>query len=191
MPSNTFPNNFSWLFQNGPSIPIINAKDNIEILTSPTDFHQKLINLSSTAKNRISLSTLYLGNDPYTKKLIDSIHNNLKSNKNEKFNFSIICDYARGNRNSDSTRGAILPMKQEFPDKVKLSMYATPAVGNTMKKYLPTTLREAIGVQHTKIYLFDDDVVISGANLRGIFQSKKKFQKLIISVNLALKANYP
>ena len=172
-----FPDHFKWLFENGPSIPIYDAHENIEILTSPSHFHQTMINQAKNVSKRIKLSTLYLGNDPPTKILVDAIFANLrKSNKNSEteksktgLTFEIVCDYARGNRNSDSTRGAILPIKKEFPDKVKLSMYSTPAIGNTVNNYFPSILKETIGVQHSKIYLFDDNVILSGANLSQIY----------------------
>ena len=70
-PEQPFPQHFQWLFENGPSVPIVNATENIEILHTPQQFHENLVRLAKTATSRINLSTLYMGNDPKTKELID------------------------------------------------------------------------------------------------------------------------
>lgn len=181
-----FPPHFQWLFQNGPSIPIINAANNINIINSPAQFHQTLINLSDQAQFRINLSALYLGTDDITKQLVNSIeatlekHLNKSSNdilskgdfkntKNPNFKFSIICDHSRGTRYNDSTRQSIYPLKRKYPQNTRLSLYHTPYLRSWQKKVLPTAAKEIIGVHHCKIYIFDNDVIMSGANLSKIY----------------------
>ena len=67
-----FPDHFRWLFENGPSIPIINATENVQILHTPQEFHSTLVDLAKNANHRIALSTLYMGNDAPTKELLDA-----------------------------------------------------------------------------------------------------------------------
>lgn len=167
-----FPDHFRWLFDNGPSIPIINATENVQVLHTPSQFHQTLVDLAKNAQTRIALSTLYMGNDAPTKELLDACESSLSTKPNLKFN--VVCDYSRGNRAADSTRGATIHLKKTYPSRFRLSMYHTPSLRGWRKKVLPNKLNEVIGVQHSKIYLFDDTVVMTGANLSKIYFTNRQ-----------------
>lgn len=45
---------------------------------------------------------------------------------------------------------------------VQVSLYHTPDLSGYLKQYLPPKLDETVGVQHMKVYLFDDSLVMSG-----------------------------
>ncbi|KAJ1958068.1 CDP-diacylglycerol--glycerol-3-phosphate 3-phosphatidyltransferase [Dipsacomyces acuminosporus] len=59
-------------------------------------------------------------------------------------------------------------------------MYHTPALSGVNKRAWPQRYNETFGLQHIKIYTFDDDVIISGANLsRDYFTNRQdRYMKL-------------
>jgi CDP-diacylglycerol---glycerol-3-phosphate 3-phosphatidyltransferase len=46
-------------------------------------------------------------------------------------------------------------------------MYHTPNLRGWKKKYMPKRINEGWGLQHMKLYGFDDEIMLSGANLSG------------------------
>lgn len=58
-----------------------------------------------------------------------------------------------------------------------------------MKKLLPGKFSETIGVQHTKICVFDNDVCISGANLSNDYFSQRQDRYILIK-DVPKLANY-
>lgn len=182
-----FPKKFQWLFENGPSIPIVNAPQNIQIIQSPSEFHQTMIDLAANATERIGLSTLYMGNDDETQQLLRQCEKTVHHNPN--LYFHLVCDYARGNRGGDSTRAATLKLKQTYPKQFRLSMFHTPCLRGWRKRILPGKLAEVIGVQHAKIYIFDNTVIMSGANLSKIYFTNRQDRYVVFKQQPAL-CNY-
>jgi CDP-diacylglycerol--glycerol-3-phosphate 3-phosphatidyltransferase len=57
----------------------------------------------------------------------------------------------------------LVPLIEEFgSEKVEVRLYHTPNLGAIWKRILPQRFNEGFGLQHTKIYGVDDDVIISG-----------------------------
>lgn len=65
-------NNFGWVSNYGPSFVI--PASNFDVLYEPKDFFQELNKIFASAKNRIYISSLYLGTDPYEYELVDIIY---------------------------------------------------------------------------------------------------------------------
>ncbi|KAJ8037705.1 CDP-diacylglycerol--glycerol-3-phosphate 3-phosphatidyltransferase, mitochondrial [Holothuria leucospilota] len=59
----------------------------------------------------------------------------------------------------------LLPLLQQFPGRVNVSLYHTPDLRGFLKKLIPERYNEVVSVQHLKVYIFDDTFVTSGANL--------------------------
>jgi CDP-diacylglycerol--glycerol-3-phosphate 3-phosphatidyltransferase len=57
-------------------------------------------------------------------------------------------------------------------------LYHTPALRGAWKRLMPDRYNETIGLQHCKIYIFDDTFVMSGANLS---QVKHRRSRLILT----------
>ena len=49
-----------------------------------------------------------------------------------------------------------------------MSLYHTPALRGLRKLLFPRRFDETVGLQHCKVFVFDDDVLISGANLSQV-----------------------
>ncbi|KAJ2369398.1 CDP-diacylglycerol--glycerol-3-phosphate 3-phosphatidyltransferase, partial [Coemansia sp. RSA 2607] len=59
-------------------------------------------------------------------------------------------------------------------DRVRVSLYHTPALSGISKQLWPQRYNETFGLQHIKLYMFDDDTIISGANLsRDYFTNRQ------------------
>lgn len=48
---------------------------------------------------------------------------------------------------------------------IKVFLYHTPKLRGLLRWLLPERYNELIGIQHMKLYIFDDSIIISGANL--------------------------
>ena len=135
----------------------------IEILDSPAAFYETLKQKIRGAKRRIYLSTLYIGKNE--NELIDTIREALTNNP--KLEVSILTDALRGTREDPNPSCATLlaPLITEFGERVKVSMFHTPNLNGWKKKYMPKRINEGWGLQHMKLYGFDDEIMLSGANL--------------------------
>ena len=71
-------------------------------------------------------------------------------------------DYLRGNRGHSNSRSMFQQLLEKYSDQFHLYMYHTPHLRGILKEIFPERLNEVIGLQHTKIYLFDDNVMLTG-----------------------------
>lgn len=86
-----------------------------------------------------------------------------KSSGNKDFEVHILLDFNRGSRGGEvSSRTMLTPLLERFEGMVHVSLYHTPDLSGYLKQYLPPKLDETVGVQHMKVYLFDDSLVMSG-----------------------------
>ncbi len=61
-----------------------------------------------------------------------------------------------------NSRTLLLPLLQEAENRTHVALYHTPELRGFRKWLLPEKFNETIGVQHMKVYLFDDNLIISG-----------------------------
>ena len=138
-------------------------------------FYQEQI---KTANNRILLSSLYLGTGELEKDLVSFcsfvddniivlIHTQvsiLGSVLHDKRNVecTILLDYLRGNRGIPNSVSILQDILASNHNRLKLYLYHTPHLRGLAKKLMPQRFNEVVGLQHTKIYLFDDNVMFSG-----------------------------
>uniref|UniRef100_A0A1I7X809 Na_Ca_ex domain-containing protein n=1 Tax=Heterorhabditis bacteriophora TaxID=37862 RepID=A0A1I7X809_HETBA len=145
-----------WLDNENLSFPV-NA-DNVKIINTPSEFYDLLVARSKVARDRIALSTLYIGEGDLENKLIKAIEDNLSQNTN--LRVSILLDYLRGTRGGKD-RSSVSLLKC-IADKASIYLYHTPELDGLLKKILPERTNEIIGLQHMKLYIFDDCLLISG-----------------------------
>lgn len=50
-----------------------------------------------------------------------------------------------------------------------------------LKRKLPVRWNEVVGVQHMKIYVFDDQLILSGANLSNTYFTDRQDRYLVLS----------
>lgn len=75
----------------------------------------------------------------------------------------ILLDYMRGSRGKQNSREMLKPLlKSQYGDRCKVFLYHTPKLRGIMKATIPDRFNELIGLQHMKLYMIDDDLIISG-----------------------------
>lgn len=68
----------------------------------------------------------------------------------------------------------------DHKDQVRITLYRTPDLTKGLEKILPSRLNEVIGVNHMKIYVFDDNVLMSGANLSSSYFTNRQDRYILL-----------
>lgn len=165
----------NWLYSVSPCFPVDASK--ITIIHEPQVFYKTLVEKCENAKSRIILASLYIGVGKLENKLITSIHDNMKRNENLKVN--ILLDFTRGTRGVINSKSILMPLINEN-DSCCVSLYHTPALRGLTKKLAPARWNELFGLQHMKLYLIDDTVIISGANLSNDYFTNRQDRYIMI-----------
>ncbi|PLB33817.1 CDP-diacylglycerol--glycerol-3-phosphate 3-phosphatidyltransferase [Aspergillus candidus] len=137
---------------------------NIIILDSPASFYETLKDKIRKARRRIYFSTLYIGKTEHD--LIETLDQALAENPD--LQVSILTDALRGTRESpDPSCASLLStlVAKHGSDRVEIRMFHTPNLTGLRKKHIPRRINEGWGLQHMKLYGFDDEIILSGANL--------------------------
>jgi CDP-diacylglycerol---glycerol-3-phosphate 3-phosphatidyltransferase len=161
--------NFQFLLDFSPCFPV-NGKC-VKVIKEPKEFYNTIITLATNAKFRISLASLYIGVGKLETDLINAIAKSVS--KNPSMNINILLDYTRGTRGKKSSKDIILPLLQQS-EHCTLSLYHTPLLRGITKRLAPARWNELLGIQHMKIYLFDNTVLVSGANLSSDYFTNRQ-----------------
>ncbi|KAK6458479.1 phosphatidylglycerolphosphate synthase [Scheffersomyces xylosifermentans] len=140
-------------------------KGDINIITAPDEFYSALKAKIVAANHRVFLSTLYIGK--HQVELVDCIDSALS--KNENLKVYILADALRGTREAPEapcSASLLVPLVEKHgKHRVDIRMYHTPHLSGFTKHLAPKRINEGWGLQHMKLYGFDDEVMLSGANL--------------------------
>ena len=157
-----------------------------ELLSSPDSFRQTVSNLASTATARVSFATLYMGSEQLEEEVAGSIIDT--AGRLPLGMCRIVVDGARCRRGlpeSSETMFARL-CKQSQPialpqgRQLMFGRFCLPhhnwsllsALGSLLRRpwsLPPAALLESGGVQHSKVYAADEQVLLSGANLSEVY----------------------
>jgi len=146
-----------------PQIPI---KDNeVDVLCSPENFRNMLIEKIRNAKNRIYISALYIEDDVAGKEILESIRERKKEKSNLEIN--IIVDFHRNQRGrigepERNPRRLFNEINNELSDGNKINFIG-----------IPIAQKERNGVLHTKGIVIDDCVLYSGASINNVYLQKQ------------------
>lgn len=76
---------------------------------------------------------------------------------------NILLDYMRGSRGQMNSKEMLRPLLEgTFGSCCHVYLYHTPRLRGFLKALIPDRFNELIGLQHMKLYLFDDTLIISG-----------------------------
>ncbi|XP_068249659.1 CDP-diacylglycerol--glycerol-3-phosphate 3-phosphatidyltransferase, mitochondrial [Palaemon carinicauda] len=164
------PHNFQWLIHHCPVFPINGSK--VRVITDPKEFYAELLSKASKAKSRISLSSLYLGTGKLEENLVSTLLNRAGECQNLKIHW--LLDFTRGSRGIHNSRTMLQPLIRSHPHTCSVSLYHTPNLRGFMKWLIPQRWNEVIGLQHMKLYVFDDSLIISGANLSNDYFTNRQ-----------------
>ena len=145
----------------------------IDIIESPSQFYDLLKTKILNSQNRIFIASLYLGKSET--ELVDCISQALT--KNPKLKVSFLLDGLRGTRELPSACSATLLsslVAKYGSERVDCRLYKTPADHGWKKVLVPKRFNEGLGLQHMKIYGFDNEVILSGANLSNDYFTNRQ-----------------
>lgn len=179
-------NEFSWLDEFGPKFGV--SAKNIKILHEPSQFYQKLKECIQKAGKRITLASLYIGTGPLEEELISCLHSALEKSDG-KVKAKVLVDFTRGSRGQKNTRTLLLPLLRDFPCDINVALYHTPSLRGWIRTLLPERWNETISLTHLKVYLFDNTIILSGANLSDQYFTNRQ-DRYIIFENCSNLADY-
>jgi CDP-diacylglycerol--glycerol-3-phosphate 3-phosphatidyltransferase len=163
--------------------------EDVEVLASPADFYAKLLELSAQAERHVSLSSLYLGTDRMEQALVDTLVR--RCEEKSELEVHVTLDYQRGTRPvGDKSSVSMLRPLLENNAAATLSLFHVPCSDFPLSYILKGRAREILGVHHIKLYIFDDNVIISGANLSEIYFKQRQDRYVLIKDNPALATFY-
>ncbi|VDM31247.1 unnamed protein product [Hydatigera taeniaeformis] len=170
---------FDLVSEDVPSISF--ERNQLEILANPCAFYNAVRDGVKTARRRIVLATLYLGTGELEQRLVEAI----ATNKNNP-QVTLLADATRSMRTIRATaefvdtqqrrmNGRTFMTTQSSPlfllrriaqlPSSQVALYRNHRLHGWMHWVVPERLNELLGLQHMKVYVFDDDIIISGANL--------------------------
>lgn len=102
------------------------------------------------------------------KENIDSANSSIASKSSAKIEDETTHLLSTQIKNPKSSLSLLKPLLKQFYNRVFVVLYEPPIMRHHslfLSRILPERINEALGVQHMKIYIFDDNVILSGANL--------------------------
>lgn len=180
------PQSFHWLYQHCPVFPINGSK--VRVIVDPREFYQELLDKARGAKERISISSLYLGTGKLEEQLVAAVGE--RATAVEGLQVRWLLDHTRGSRGPHSSRSMLRPLLTQHPQSCSVSLYHTPTLRGLLRRLIPQRWNETIGLQHMKLYVFDDSLVISGANLSNDYFTNRQDRYMVFDNCPALAAFY-
>lgn len=190
--ADTFHPKLTTIFQQLDAIAprFVLKQGDITILSAPDEFYTTLKDKISQANKRIFLSSLYIGKTQ--KELIACLDSALSKNKD--LQVYILTDALRGTREAPEnicSASLIVPLVEKFgKHRIDVRMYHTPHLAGFSKSIAPKRFNEAYGLQHMKLYGFDDEIILSGANLSNDYFTDRQDRYYIFTSKLLTNYYY-
>ncbi|XP_075626751.1 CDP-diacylglycerol--glycerol-3-phosphate 3-phosphatidyltransferase, mitochondrial isoform X1 [Balearica regulorum gibbericeps] len=173
---------FQWIRNLVPEFGI--SSSHVKVLSSPAEFYELLKVQIKTAQKRVVMASLYLGTGLLEQELVDcleeTLEKSLQAKQSSNLRVSILLDYTRGSRGRKNSRTMLIPLLQRFPEQVRVSLFHTPNLRGLLRLLIPERFNETIGLQHIKVYLFDDNVILSGANLSDLYFTNRQDRYVLL-----------
>jgi CDP-diacylglycerol--glycerol-3-phosphate 3-phosphatidyltransferase len=94
-----------------------------------------------------------------------------------------VFDFARGCRRTAGLTS--MDILAPLPKRARIGCFRMPQQATLLGRTLPPRWAEGVGVQHVKCYVFDDTVVLTGANLSSDYFTSRQDRCVIVSGNVA------
>ncbi|KAI1232528.1 CDP-diacylglycerol--glycerol-3-phosphate 3-phosphatidyltransferase, partial [Lamprotornis superbus] len=173
---------FQWIRNLVPEFGI--SSSHVKVLSSPAEFYELLKVQIKAAKQRVVMASLYLGTGLLEQELVycleETLEKSLQAKGSPDLRVSILLDYTRGSRGRKNSRTMLIPLLQRFPEQVRVSLFHTPNLRGLLRLLIPERFNETIGLQHIKVYLFDDNVILSGANLSDLYFTNRQDRYVLL-----------
>lgn len=149
---------------------ILNSED-IDVIETPSDYYRFLLEGIRGSRERIVLSALYLGSGSQELKLVEELRLAMKQCKD--LRVTILVDFSRTSRRKGGSIQLLASLMSGLSSQVRVAMYMMPQI-NGILKYLPTPVDEMMGVYHCKYCIFDNDAILTGANLSADYFTNRQ-----------------
>ena len=106
------------------------------------------------------MASLYLGTGGLEQALVQEVSTALERKKGLHCQF--LLDHLRGTRGSPNSCSILQPIMERHHPRASLSLYHTPNFRGLQKKLFPERFNEGMGLQHMKVFIFDNNVIITG-----------------------------
>ncbi len=153
----------------------------MRVIRTPDDYFKTLKRQVWFSRKRIVLASLYLGTGRLEKGLVSCLHGALNNWDIEGLRMRILLDYCRGTKGGAENSSCTMLnglLKRAHPAEVYL--YHTPLLRGFWKLAMPARWNEVFGVQHMKVAVFDDAVLISGANLSESYFTDRQDRYVLV-----------
>ncbi|MEN2496352.1 MAG: CDP-diacylglycerol--glycerol-3-phosphate 3-phosphatidyltransferase [Marteilia pararefringens] len=152
---------------------------NVSILTDCLDFKAKIENLAECCRKEVYISSLYIGTDQTTRECLKLIACNQSD-----LNINFLADYSRSLREDGHCWKIMDLFKENSPNKLNFHLFS--ANGSNIEKF-PIKIREIYGVQHMKFLIFDDTIILTGANISKTYLMNRQDRYYVIKNSPNLK----
>lgn len=152
-------------------------------MKDPHEFYAAISERCRRAKRRVVLASLYLGTGDLERGLVDALKDGLDTSASDgdgNLQVTILLDACRGSRGSPNSCTLLAPLLDANAENrrkkacVKVALYRTPHLSGFWRATLPERWNEIVGLQHVKVYLFDNDVLMTGANLSNDYFTNRQ-----------------
>ncbi|XP_076764938.1 CDP-diacylglycerol--glycerol-3-phosphate 3-phosphatidyltransferase, mitochondrial-like isoform X1 [Xylocopa sonorina] len=168
----------TWLHKSAPCFATNGSK--IKIIYEPSTFYSTLVEKCKNAKKRITFASLYLGTGKLESNLVNAIDQALTAS-NGSVEVKILLDFMRGSRGKLNSRKMLEPLLNgKYSHCCQIFLYHTPKLRGLLKMIIPDRFNELVGLQHMKLYMVDNDIIISGANLSNDYFTNRQDRYFII-----------
>ncbi|MCO5550524.1 hypothetical protein L7F22_004011 [Adiantum nelumboides] len=177
----------------------------VEVLDTPSQFYDTLKSSIRSAKDRVVVSALYIGTGHLEQELLDVIAESLGSKPG--LQALLLFDALRSTRKvrvedgagsagqTPKFRSSTEMLTQmlladsakwrsgKFPqhdNRIRVALYRTPDLTKGLERILPSRLNEIVGVCHMKAYIFDNHVLMSGANLSSSYFTNRQDRYIML-----------
>lgn len=89
---------------------------------------------------------------------VDCLQKSVKEGKE----VTVLLDHLRGSRGLPNSRTMLSKLVSDSGGNFKLFLYHTPNLRGLVKRYFPKRFNEGFGLQHMKLFVFDNDVILTG-----------------------------
>jgi phosphatidylserine/phosphatidylglycerophosphate/cardiolipin synthase-like enzyme len=155
------------------------------VLSSPSDYLSSILNLICTSQHNITLSALYFGTGEPERQVVDAIKGALSDEKRPNLTCTYILDFSRTTRvpahdQQKCSLQIFQPLLEMFGDRMKVLLYRMPQHFGIFNSLVPGQLSEILGVYHCKFCLFDENVILTGANLSAEYLTNRQDRYILI-----------
>jgi CDP-diacylglycerol--glycerol-3-phosphate 3-phosphatidyltransferase len=180
-------------------------------LRTPSEFYHTLLHGCRSATRRVGLASLYLGTGALEQELVRVLAQRAQDSHRagRQIEVNLQMDYGRALRKVHKASAAAAGAAEEAgaaaayqsschllvdllcqcpdPTRSHVGLSLLPQVRESLAgRLLPPRFVEGMGVFHLKAYCFDDDVLLSGANLSADYFTNRQDRYLLIRGNKAL-----